>query len=284
MRAIADGVEMPLLGFGVFRIPAGLQTEEAVGSALELGYRHLDTAQAYGTEAGVGRALRASGPSREQVFVTTKFLPSAKDPVEAAKRSLESLGLERVDLYLIHWPEGGPTWAWPGMQAALGGGLTRSVGVSNFNREELAAVIAAADVTPAVNQISLSPFKYRRALLEACEAHGVVPEAYGSLTHGEELSDPVVGEIAQRLGRTPAQVLLRWGLERRIPVIPKSVRRERMAENAQVFDFSLADRDLAALDGLDRTGGTGRAVERPWWTVRRRALSRAARLLEPLRR
>jgi diketogulonate reductase-like aldo/keto reductase len=197
-RTIADGVEMPLLGFGVFRIPAGLQTEEAVGSALELGYRHIDTAQAYGNEAGVGRALRASGLPREQVFVTTKFLPSAKDPVEAAKRSLESLGLERVDLYLIHWPEGGPTWAWPGMQATLGGGLARAIGVSNFNREELAAVIAAADVTPAVNQISLSPFKYRRALLEACEAHGVVPEAYGSLTHGEELSDPVVGEIAQQ--------------------------------------------------------------------------------------
>jgi 2,5-diketo-D-gluconate reductase A len=275
---------MPLLGLGVFRIPGGRETEEAVGSALELGYRHIDTAQAYGNEAGVGRALRASGVPREQVFVTTKFLPGSKDPVEAAKRSLASLGLERVDLYLVHWPEGGPTWAWPGMEAALGEGLTRSIGVSNFDLDEVAAVIAAGDLAPAVNQISLSPFKYRRALLEACESHGVVPEAYGSLTHGKELADPGVAEIAARCGRTPAQALLRWAVQRGIPVIPKSVRRERMAENAQLFDFSLTDRDLVELDRLDRTDGTGRAVERPWWTARWRALNRAARLLEPLRR
>lgn len=274
---------MPLLGLGVFQIPDGIETEEAVASALEAGYRHIDTAQAYGNEASVGRALGAAGVPREEVFVTTKFLPGSKDPVEAAKRSVQRLGLERVDLYLVHWPEGGPTWAWNGMEGALEAGLTRAIGVSNFGADELAAVIAGADVAPAVNQISLSPFKYRRALLAACEGHGVVPEAYGSLTQGEDLDDRIVAEVAMRNQRTPAQALLRWAVQRGIPVIPKSVRRERIVENSQIFDFALGEEDMATLDGLDRTGGTERAVEREWWTLRSRALGRVARLIEPLR-
>ena len=282
-RAIADGVQMPMLGFGVFRIEPGTETERAVATALEVGYRHIDTAQAYGNEASVGRALADAGLAHDEVFVTSKYLPESGDPAEGAERSLERLGIERLDLYLVHWPQGGPTRAWPGMERALEGGLTRTIGVSNFDVDELDAVITAGEVPPAVNQISLSPFRHRRALLAACELHRVAPEAYGSLTQNQRIDDPTLAAVAERVGRTPAQVLLRWAVQRRIPVIPKSVRRERMVENSRIFDFVLPDEEMAVLDALDTTGGTGRAVGRKWWTLRRRAISRAGRLLAPLR-
>jgi 2,5-diketo-D-gluconate reductase A len=202
---------------------------------------------------------------REEVFVTTKFFPGSEDPEREAEESLRRLGIDQMDLYLVHWPQGGPTRAWAGMQRALERGLTRAIGVSNFDVEELAALLAVADAPPVVNQIQLSPFKYRRALMDACEGQGVAVEAYSPLTTGRDLGDPAVAEVAQRLGRTPAQVLIRWGLERDVIEIPKSVRRERIVENGQVFDFTLAPEDLEALDALDRTGGTGTAVESPWW-------------------
>jgi diketogulonate reductase-like aldo/keto reductase len=284
VRAIATGIEMPMLGFGVFRIDAGRATEEAVGQALAAGYRHVDTAQAYGNETSVGRAVAAAGVPREAVFVTTKFLPANRDPVEAAKRSIERLGLDQVDLYLVHFPKGGPMWAWRGMERALELGLTRGIGVSNFDRDEIDAVIAAGDVPPAVNQIMLSPFTDRRALCEVCEEHGVAVEAYSSLTQGRDLGHPVVVEVASRNRRTAAQVLLRWAIQRGFPVIPKSVRRERIVENARIFDFSLSAEDMAALARLDRTGGTARAVEHQWWTLRSRALRRLSGLTESLRR
>jgi 2,5-diketo-D-gluconate reductase A len=266
-RVLADGSEMPLLGLGVWQVPDGPEAENAVRWALELGYRHIDTAQAYGNEASVGRALRDSGVPRDEVFVATKFYPRSKsrDPLAEAERSVERLGLEQVDLYLIHWPEGGPTWAWPGMQQAHERGLARAIGVSNFDTREIDALLAEAEVRPVVNQIQFSPFRYRRALLEACEANDIVLEAYSPLTHGRDLGDARVAQIAERHGRTPAQVLLRWGVQRGLPVIPKSSRRERIEENAQIFDFELSDEDMAALDELDETGGTGRSLERPWW-------------------
>jgi 2,5-diketo-D-gluconate reductase A len=266
-RTLADGNEMPLLGLGVWQVPNGPDAENAVRWALELGYRHIDTAQAYGNEESVGRALRDSGVPREEVFVATKFFPRAKsgDPVAELERSLERLGIDQVDLYLIHWPEGGPTWAWPGMQQAQERGLARSIGISNFNVSEIDALLAEADVRPAVNQIQFSPFQYRRALLDACEERQIALEPYSPLTRGRNLGDRRLVEIAERLGRTPAQVLIRWCIERSLPVIPKSKTRERIEENGQVFDFSLSDDDIAALDGLDETGGTDRAQEQPWW-------------------
>lgn len=284
VRAIADGVEMPMLGFGVYRIHPGRATEEAVCQALAAGYRHIDTAQAYGNEVSVGHALAVAGVPREEVFVTTKFLPANRDPVEAVKRSIDRLGLERVDLYLVHFPKGGPTWAWHGMERSLELGLTRVIGVSNFDRRDIDAVVAAGDIRPAVNQIMLSPFTDRRALCQACEEHSVALEAYGSLTQGRELGHRVVMDVAARNRRTPAQVLLRWAIQRGFPVIPKSVHHERIVENARIFDFSLPERDMAALDRLDRTGGTERAVEHRWWTVRSRSLSRLAGLARALRR
>jgi 2,5-diketo-D-gluconate reductase A len=250
---------------GVWQVPNGPECVNAVRWALELGYRHIDTAQAYGNEESVGQGLRESGVPREQVFITTKFFPRHRDPVAEAERSLRRLGVDQVDLYIIHWPHGGPTWAWPGMEQARERGYARSIGVSNFDVSELEQVIGAATSPPVVNQAQFGPFAYRRALLEACEQHAVVLEAYSTLGTGRHLSDPTVVEIAKRHGRTPAQVLLRWCVQREIPVIPKSTHRDRIEENGQIFDFSLSVEDLAALDGLDRTGGTSHAQERKWW-------------------
>jgi diketogulonate reductase-like aldo/keto reductase len=262
---LADGNEIPMLGLGVWQVPNGPACVNAVRWALEVGYRHIDTAQAYGNEESVGRALRESGVPREEVFLTTKFYPARKDPVTAAERSLRRLGIDQVDLYIIHWPRGGPTWAWSGMERARELGHTRSIGVSNFDVGELEQVIEAGDTRPVVNQVQFSPFEYRRGLLEGCEEQGIALEAYSPLGTGRHLSNDAVRRIAARQGRTSAQVLLRWCVQRAIPVIPKSTHRERIEENARIFDFALSDADVADLDALDRTGGTDRALERKWW-------------------
>jgi diketogulonate reductase-like aldo/keto reductase len=264
-RTLADGNEIPLLGFGVWQVRDGRECEDAVRWALEAGYRHIDTAQAYGNEKSVGRALRDSGVPREDVFITTKFYPRKKDPAAEVQRSLKRLGVDFVDLYIIHWPAGGPTWAWDGMQRAHERGHARSIGVSNYSVTELDELLAVAATRPAVNQVQFSPFEYRRRLLDACEERGVAIEAYSPLGTGRHLGDRRVADIAQRLRRTPAQVLVRWCLQRDLVVLPKSTHRERIEENARVFDFALSDADMAALDALDHTGGTDEARESTWW-------------------
>ena len=264
-RSLADGNSIPLLGLGVWQVPNGPECVNAVRWALELGYRHIDTAQAYGNEESVGQALRESGIAREEVFITTKFHPARRDPVAEVERSLQRLGLDYVDLYIIHWPQGGPTWAWPGMEQARERGYARSIGISNFDVAALRQLLAAANVPPAVNQVQFNPYAYRQALLEACRQNDIVLEAYSPLGTGRHLSSDTVRRIAQRYGRTPAQVLLGWCIEREIPVISKSTHRDRIAENARLFDFTLSDEDMAALDALDRTGGTDRARESKWW-------------------
>jgi diketogulonate reductase-like aldo/keto reductase len=264
-RVLADGHQLPMLGLGVWQVPSGPECVNAVRWALESGYRHLDTAQAYGNEESVGTALRDSGVPREDVFITTKFYPGNDDPVAEAERSLRRLGVDQVDLYLVHWPQGGPTWAWPGMERACELGLARSVGVSNFSAAELDEVIAAGTIAPAVNQVQFSAPEYRRALLGACAQRGVALEAYSPLGTGRHLSSATVQRVAERAGRTPAQVLLRWCLQHDVPVIPKSTRRERISSNAQIFDFDLSAEDMAELDALDRTRGTDRALESNWW-------------------
>jgi diketogulonate reductase-like aldo/keto reductase len=264
-RRLADGNEMPLLGLGVWQVPKGQECENAVRWALELGYRHIDTAQAYGNEESVGRALRASGVPRDEVFLTTKFYPGHSDPAREVERSLSRLGVEQVDLYIVHWPQRNPTWAWPGMELARERGHARSIGVSNYSVAELDEVMATASIAPVVNQVQFSPFKYRRALLDTCERRSVALEAYSPLGTGRHLGDRAVGSIAKRLDRTPAQVLVHWCLQRNLVTIPKSTHRERIEENAQVFDFELSHEDMAALDALDETGGTGEALERKWW-------------------
>ena len=264
-RVLADGNEIPLLGLGVWQVPNGPETENAVRAALELGYRHIDTAQAYGNEESVGRALRDSGVPREDVFVTTKFYPAREDAEAEAQRSLERLGVDQVDLYIVHWPAGGPTWAWSGMERARERGYARSIGVSNFSVQELDELLAVAEIPPVLNQVQFSALRFRRKLLAACEERNVTLEAYSPLGTGRHLSDERVRQIAERVGRTPAQVLLRWCVQRDLVVIPKSTHRDRIEENAQIFDFTLSDEDMAALDALDETGGTERALERPWW-------------------
>jgi diketogulonate reductase-like aldo/keto reductase len=264
-RVLADGNEIPILGLGVWQVPNGPECENAVRWALELGYRHVDTAQAYGNEESVGRALRDSGVPREEVFITTKFYPARKDPEAEAQRSLERLGVDQVDLYIIHWPQRDPTWAWPGMERAHARGYARSIGVSNYSVSELDELLSVAETRPVVNQVQFSPFEYRRKLLEACEERNVTLEAYSPLGTGRHLLDERVRQIAERVGRTPAQVLLRWCVQRDLVVITKSTHRDRLEENAQIFGFTLSDEDMAALDALDETGGTDRALERKWW-------------------
>ena len=261
-RQLSDGNELPLLGLGVWQIPNGAECVNAARWALELGYRHIDTAQAYGNEESVGRALRESGLPREQVFITTKFFPGAHDAAQELEGSLRRLGVEHVDLYIVHWPQGGPTWAWPGMEAARERGHTHSIGVSNFSVEELEQLAGVVEhAPPTVNQVQFSPFEYRRALFEHCERMGIVLEAYSTLGTGRHLDDQTVGEIAEHHGVSPAQVLLRWCVQRGIPVIPKSTNRARIEANGRIFDFELAAAEMAALDALDRSGGTERARE-----------------------
>ncbi|HXP28768.1 MAG TPA: aldo/keto reductase [Solirubrobacteraceae bacterium] len=265
LRKLSDGNEIPVLGLGVWQVPHGADCESAVHWALELGYRHIDTAQAYGNEESVGRALRDSGVPREQVFVTTKFFPHNSDPAAEAEASLRRLGLDYVDLYIIHWPHRGPTWAWPGMEQARERGHARSIGVSNFSVAELDELATVAEIAPVVDQVQFSPFEHRRALLEHCEQASIALEAYSPLGTGRHLDAPVVTEIAEQLDRTPAQVLIRWCVQRETIVIPKSTHRERIEQNAEVFDFELSGEQLTTLDALDQTHGTSQAREQKWW-------------------
>lgn len=265
-HSLADGHAIPMLGLGVWQVEDEQECVDAVRWALEEGYRHIDTAQAYGNEESVGVGLRESGVPREEIFVTTKFFPSRRDPVAELEGSLRRLGLEYVDLYIVHWPAGGPLRAWPGMERSKELGYTRSIGVSNFDVREIDALRQAAEQQPVVNQVLFNPFAYRKKLLEACTADDIVLEAYSPLGTGRHLNDQTVAQIAKAHGRTPAQVLLRWGIQHDVPQIPKSTHRPRIVENAQVFDFELGDDDMRTLDALDRTGGTDLAREDKWWS------------------
>jgi diketogulonate reductase-like aldo/keto reductase len=267
-RTLSNGTEIPVLGLGVWQVNDGPECERAVTWALEQGYRLIDTAQAYRNEASVGRAIRNSGIPREEIFLTTKFYPGGKDARVEAEKSLQRLGTDYLDLYLIHWPQGGPTWAWPGMEAAVEAGLTKGIGISNFSTAELEELSKASQIQPAVNQIQFSPFEYRRALVDACEDAGVIAQAYSPLGTGRHLRNPVVGRIASATGRTPAQVLIRWAIQKGLSVIPKSTHRERIEENFDVLDFELDDESVSALDSLDTTDQTSDALARrqKWWS------------------
>jgi diketogulonate reductase-like aldo/keto reductase len=258
-RGLPSGAQMPVLGLGVWQLEEGAETEQAVAWALEAGYRHVDTAAMYRNERSVGNAIRSSGVPREQVFVTTKLMPARPDVDRALGQSLERLGFDYVDLYLIHWPLPGLFQRqWRGLERLREQGLARDIGVSNFGTRELGVLASRGLQVPAVNQVQFSPFRYRRGLLDYCEEHGIVFEAYSPLEQGR-VGDARVAAVAERVGRTPAQVMLRWAIQHGAVVIPKSSRQERIRANAQVFDFELDDEAMAALDALDTTGGTTRA-------------------------
>ncbi len=265
VRELGDGFQIPSLALGVWQTPDGRQTKDAVRWALELGYRHIDTAQGYGNEESVGEGFRQSGLDRDDVFITTKFYPGSKDPVREIETSLQRLRLDYVDLYLVHWPQGGPTWAWPGMEQAQGLGYVRSIGVSNFDVTALEQVFAVATSPPVVNQINLNPFSYRKALVDENRRRNLVTEAYSPLGTGRHLSNPKVRTIADRVGKPPSQVLIRWGLQHDFVVLAKSSHRERIAENIGALAFTLSDDEMAKLDNLDAGSRPGKALERKWW-------------------
>jgi diketogulonate reductase-like aldo/keto reductase len=259
VRELPGGVKMPVLGLGVWQMAAGLETEQAVEWALEAGYRHIDTASMYRNEESVGAAVRRSGLPREEVFVTTKLMPGRGSAAPELDKSLARLGLDYVDLYLIHWPlplANARMWR---QLESLQEGCARAIGVSNFGRDRLAKLIGSAASTPAVNQVQFSPYQYRRRLLEYCLAQGIVFEAYSPLARGQGTHDPTIAGIAERLDRTPAQVILRWAIQHQAVVIPKSSQQERIRSNARLFDFELTDADMQTLDALDRTNGAAQA-------------------------
>jgi len=260
VRDLGDGVQMPMLGLGVWRVAKGRECEQAVAWALEAGYRHVDTAAAYRNERSVGLALRHSGLPRDEVFVTTKWMPVRPNPARELARSLERLGLDYVDLYLVHWPMPfAVARGWKAFEELRTNGLARAIGVSNFGTERLGHLLAVAERPPAVNQVQFSPVHYRAALLDYCNAHDIAFEAYSPLDHGRAVTHPVIVEIAARLGRDPAQVTLRWAIQHGAIVIPKSTHRDRIRSNAAIFDFELSPPDMAAIDALDTSRGTGKA-------------------------
>jgi 2,5-diketo-D-gluconate reductase A len=254
-----NGVGMPVLGFGVYQIPAE-QTEQAVTDALAVGYRSLDTAAAYQSEEAVGRAIASSGIPRSELFVATKLWiqkPGEDNARRAFEASLERLGLDYVDLYLIHQPLGDYYSSWRAMQEVSREGLAKAIGVANFYSDRLVDLIDHNDVIPAVNQIETHPFFQRTADQELIREHGVQMESWGPFAEGKNniFSDPTLSEIGAAHGKSVAQVVLRWLIQRDVVVIPKSVRADRMRENINVFDFELTDDEMARIAAMD-TGTT----------------------------
>ncbi|AHH98154.1 aldo/keto reductase [Kutzneria albida] len=260
---LTNGVQMPQLGFGVFQVPDE-ETTAAVGAALEAGYRSIDTAAIYGNEAGVGAAIARSGLAREDLFITTKLWNSAQgydSTLRAFDESMAKLGLEQLDLYLIHWPTPARELyldTWRAFEKLYADGRVRAIGVSNFQPAHLRRVLEEGSVVPVLNQIELHPLLQQAELRAFHAEHGIATEAWSPLAQGGELlADPTIAAIAQRLGRTPAQVILRWHLQLGNVVIPKSVTPSRIRENFAVADFSLTEQDLTALSTLDKGHRTG---------------------------
>lgn len=257
MLPMNTGAPIPQLGFGVFQIDPD-ETRAAVRAAFEVGYRHIDTAQMYRNEAGVGEAFRDSGLDRAEVFITTKLNNNAHDHEvvpDAFDRSLEELAMDHVDLFLIHWPMpdvGDYLETWRAMEEVHASGRAKAIGVSNFGVHHLQRLLDAGATVPAVNQIEAHPWLPQNELRAFGSGHGILTEAWSPIARGRILDDAAVVEVAERHGRTPAQVVLRWHIERGDVVFPKTVHRDRLEENFALFGFSLDGSDMAAIDMLDR--------------------------------
>lgn len=258
---LRSGGTIPQVGLGVWQSPKGAVTRTAVLDALRLGYRHVDTARIYGNEADVGAAVRECGLPRSDVFVTTKLWNADQgfdSALKAFDASLQKLGLDHIDLYLIHWPVAGKRLeSWRALERIKSEGRARAIGVSNFLVPHLVELLDTAKEVPAVNQIEIHPFLQHRETRAFCKKHDIVVEAYSPLVRGERFADPVVAEVAKRTGRSPAQVLLRWGVQHGLVVLPKSTHAKRIEENGDVFGFELDSASMKALDGLDEGLATG---------------------------
>ncbi len=256
-KKLNNGVEIPLLGLGVYQVPQGAKTVEAVRSALSAGYRHIDTAAIYGNEQDVGTGMKQSGVAREEIFLTTKLWNEDMRRGrmrEAFFESLTRLQTDYVDLYLIHWPVAGRYMdSWKVLEELYAEGRIRAIGISNFHKHHLEDILSIARVTPAVNQIERHPLLSQMPLIQYCEDLGIAIEAYSPLggTGGTLLNNEVLQNIAKKYGKSPAQVTLRWNVQRGIIVLPKSVHAERIASNAEI-DFTLSEEDMKEIDGLNR--------------------------------
>lgn len=256
--SLNDGTTIPQLGLGTYRLDDA-EAERVVLEALEVGYRHIDTASLYGNEVGVGRAIAASGIARDDIYVTTKCWNSEQtDPRAALGRSLDRLGLDHVDLYLVHWPapaRGTFVGAWEEFATLRRDGLTTSIGVSNFLTEHLDAVAANSDIVPVLNQIELHPLLQQNELRAVHAARGIATESWGPLGHGKAdmVSElPALANLAARYGKTPQQVVLRWHIQEGTIIFPKTSRRERLVENLSIFDFEIAEHDMDEIRGFNR--------------------------------
>jgi 2,5-diketo-D-gluconate reductase A len=257
-----NGVEIPQLGFGVFQIEPE-QTREATLTALEVGYRHIDTAQMYGNEKEVGQAVRDSGLAREDLFVTSKLnngFHAYDDALDAFDQSLKDLDIDYLDLFLVHWPlpgVGDYVETWKAMEKMYESGRVKAIGVSNFQTTHLNRLAAETTITPAVNQIEIHPYLGNEEVRAYDAEHGIATEAWSPIAKGKVLDDPTITRIAQNLGKTPAQVTLRWHVQRGDIVFPKSVTRSRVEENFALFDFELSTEDMTSITALDRGERTG---------------------------
>ena len=255
-----NGVRMPGLGLGVFRVPEGEDVRNAVGAALEIGYRAIDTAAIYGNEEGVGKALKASGIPRDQLFITSKVWngdQGYEGTLKAYEASLDKLGLEYLDLYLIHWPvKGKYTDTWKAMIKLYKDKKVRAIGVSNFHVHHLKDIMAIGDVIPAVDQVELHPLLSQKELRGFCRENGIQIEAWSPIMKGN-LDFPILLELARKYGKTPAQIVLRWHIQNNVVIIPKSVRKNRILENSRIFDFSLSADDMGKCDSLNRNKRLG---------------------------
>ncbi len=260
-----NGIAIPRLGLGVFRLTDEKEGETAIGAALESGYRLFDTASVYGNEAIVGSALEKSGIKREQLFITTKAWNNElgyRETKEAFDRSRERLKSDYIDLYLIHWPVfNEAVEAWGAMEELLAAGEVRAIGVSNFNISHLDMLAETARITPAVNQVEFHPYLVQHDLLRECESRGIRLEAWSPFIRGGVFGDPVLAEISRRIGKSAARIVLRWLFQKGIITIPKSSSPERILENSLIFDFELSDTDMRTIDALHRDEHLGPTPE-----------------------